>query len=340
MSKVASAQFKKNRDPDEVLLLYIAMKKTPMAIALYKSVQNQKVVQFLANNFSEQRWSTAAKKNGFNLMKKGKFLMAAAFLLLGDDLDMAITVLVKNAQNPMMALLVIRLFAGDRSDHYSTTLQDHVLSPCLKSGDYFTACIVYWMQEDYQNSLAVLCQPLSQSRGTGDRKQGESDTWLDQSSPAAWEIIKYISNRPVLKRAGLSNERYTDMIRVAVGAALDHSRKGQPLLGLQLLDSLVKWERFYMIARPEVNIHFTILIMQTMAVAALQRVMSAAASESSSGNFSHPGNHQQIDCPMLEPTNVLAAHLTCRPARYWILCVLHRRLDYNLGCIARWRLRS
>jgi hypothetical protein len=311
--KVAIAEFKKSKDPDDCLLLYVALKKKQMAIALYKSVQNVKLVQFLANDFAQQRWCTAAKKNGFALLKKGKFHMAAAFLLLGSDLAMAVTVLIKNARSPELALLVIRLFEGDRSKQYPVALKKHVLGPAIEAGDGFTASIVHWLNEDYQDALGVLCQQSSDvaddSEESGPRgAPAEAAPPQKADAAQAWEVMKYISNRPVLKRAGLSNEQYTRMIKVAVAAALGHAQSGQLLLGLQLLDSLVAWDRYHMISRPEINVHFTLSIMQALAVAALRNLVQDAIARKAATTYGVDSKEQlhEAECTLLQPARILA----------------------------------
>ena len=296
--KVAMAEYKRRKDPDDSLLLFIAMDKRAMAIALYKAEKVDKIMAFLQNDFTQQKFKIAAKKNGFALMKKGRFEMAAAFLIIGGDVSAAITVLYKNHKNPILALLVIRLMEGDFCKNYTNCLKDHILAPAIESGDVFRASIAHWLREDYQDALGVLCQQSAPP--VGDDKAEA----VEFPAAVAWEVMKYISNRPVLKRAGLSNEQYTGMIRIAVGAALNYSASGQHLLGIQILKTLTEWDRYHMIKRPEVNVHFTVAIMNDLAVAAVKQLTDDAAAQVASANLGDE-TFQEVDFPLLAPVHLL-----------------------------------
>lgn len=299
--KVAMATYKKENNPDDCLLLYVAMKKTSMAVALYKAQKIEKLQAFLQNDFTQQKFQVAAKKNGFALMKKGRYEMAAAFLIIGGDVAAAVTVLTKNHKNPILALLVIRLMEGDMSKSYSTCLKESILAPALANGDVFRASIAHWIREDYQDALGVLCQQAAPPVGGGKADEEPAEF----PAAIAWEVMKYISNRPVLKRAGLSNEQYTGMIRVAVGAALNYSQSGQHVLGIQILDSLVKWDRYHMIQRPEVNVYFTVSIMYALADAAIKQMTDDATAQMNASKLGEASVHEEIDCPLLGPIRML-----------------------------------
>ena len=300
--KVAMATYKKSKDPDDCLLLYVAMGKTSMAVALYKAQKNEKLSGFLQNDFTQQKFQVMAKKNGFALMKKGRYEMAAAFLIVGGDKGAAVTVLTKNHKNPVLALLVIRLMMGDMSKEFSTCVKDSILAPALAKGEVFRASVAHWIREDYQDALGVLCQQTAPPVvGAG----AQMAAAIEFPAAVAWEVMQYISNRPVLKRAGLSNEQYTGMIRVAVGAALNYSQSGQHVLGIQILDSLVQWDRYYMIQRPEVNVYFTVSIMYALADAAIKQMTQDATSQMNAAKLGEAATHEEIDCPLLKPIRML-----------------------------------
>lgn len=299
--KIAMATYRKANDPDHCLLLYAAMKKLSMAAALYKAQQNDKVQAFLQNDFTDKKYQIAAKKNGFALMKKGRYEMAAAMLIIAGDVPAAINVLKNNYRKPLLALLVIRLMDGDMSQSFSACLKDSILAPALADGDVFRASIVHWIMEDYQDALGVLCQQAAPPVG-GAQAQSKATEF---PAAVAWDVMKYISNRPVLKRAGLSNEQYTGMIRVAVGAALNYSRSGQHVLGIQILKELVKWDRYYMIQRPEVNVYFTVSIMYALADAAVKQIADDATSQMNASKLGETAVHEEFDCPLLAPIRTL-----------------------------------
>ena len=55
-------------------------------------MRNEKLYTFLANDFSEPRWRSAALKNAYSLLSKQSYQLAIAFFLLGQDATSAIKV--------------------------------------------------------------------------------------------------------------------------------------------------------------------------------------------------------------------------------------------------------
>lgn len=70
IEKVAQAAFKARKDPADCALYYLALKKKGALSVAYKSVKDQKLVDFLANDFTQLRWQTAATKNAYQLQGK------------------------------------------------------------------------------------------------------------------------------------------------------------------------------------------------------------------------------------------------------------------------------
>ncbi|CAB0020600.1 unnamed protein product [Nesidiocoris tenuis] len=79
---VAKAAFQTNQDPLDAALFYLAMKKKSLVWGLFRSRRDERMTQFFANDFSQDRWRKAALKNAFALLGKQRFEHAAAFFLL------------------------------------------------------------------------------------------------------------------------------------------------------------------------------------------------------------------------------------------------------------------
>lgn len=73
IEKIAQAAFKARRDPGDCALFYLALNKKGALSVAYKSVKDQKLVDFLANDFTEVRWMTAAAKNAYALQGKHRY---------------------------------------------------------------------------------------------------------------------------------------------------------------------------------------------------------------------------------------------------------------------------
>ncbi|KAG8301481.1 DmX-like protein 1 [Homalodisca vitripennis] len=92
MEKVAKASYQVNQDPLDAAIFYLAMKKKSLVWALFRSMRDDRMTSFFANNFEEDRWRKAALKNAFALLGKQRFEHAAAFFLLAGALRDAVEV--------------------------------------------------------------------------------------------------------------------------------------------------------------------------------------------------------------------------------------------------------
>ena len=92
MEKVAKTAYQEQQDPLDAAIYYLAMKKKSVVWGLFRSKRDERMTQFFANNFSEDRWRKAALKNAFALLGKQRFEHAAAFFLLAGALRDAIEV--------------------------------------------------------------------------------------------------------------------------------------------------------------------------------------------------------------------------------------------------------
>jgi hypothetical protein len=72
------------RDPIDCSLFYIALRKKNLLQGLWRTAPHHNeqaaMIKFLANDFTEQRWKTAATKNAFALLGKQRFGMFCFFL--------------------------------------------------------------------------------------------------------------------------------------------------------------------------------------------------------------------------------------------------------------------
>ena len=66
-----------NRDPTECSLFYFALGKTKLVHGLWRQAawhkEQNAMLKFLNNDFSQPRWRTAALKNAFALLSKRRF---------------------------------------------------------------------------------------------------------------------------------------------------------------------------------------------------------------------------------------------------------------------------
>src|SRR5690606_15614762 len=89
--------------------------------------KNRRVSELLANDFTDERWSKAAVKNAFVLLKQQKFEAAAAFFLLARRLDDAVNIIVRNMADYQLALFVSKLVEGDFGPCQKRVMVDYII---------------------------------------------------------------------------------------------------------------------------------------------------------------------------------------------------------------------
>lgn len=79
MEVIARNQYtgKDDKDPVACTLFYLALRKKKLLHGLWRTAhghaEQAKMVTFLANDFDQDRWKTAALKNAFALLGKQRF---------------------------------------------------------------------------------------------------------------------------------------------------------------------------------------------------------------------------------------------------------------------------
>ena len=120
--------FRKNRDPQEVTLWYLILGKKNILLGLYKSdIQQQKIYEFLSNDFSNPEWQVKASKNAFELMKQHRYELAAAFFFLGGRLEDMFEVLANHKGDVQQALITIRLVEGENGQVFKNGVRKFIL---------------------------------------------------------------------------------------------------------------------------------------------------------------------------------------------------------------------
>jgi hypothetical protein len=168
---IARNQFLLNdeKDPTRCGLLYLALKKRKVWAGLWRTAnqhpEQQAMLKFLANDFTQQRWQSAALKNAFVLLGKQRNEYAATLFLLADKLKDAVSVCVKQLDDPQLAILICRLYEGDDSELAKQVYRECVLKNALDRNDRWTASLAFSSLKDDVKSLTALFDPLSSLTG-------------------------------------------------------------------------------------------------------------------------------------------------------------------------------
>jgi hypothetical protein len=152
------------RDPVNCSLHYLALRKKNVLTGLWRmatwSREQAATMRLLKNDFSDPRWRTAANKNAYALMGKRRFEYAAAFFLLADNLDSAVSVLSNQLGDIQLAIAVARVYGGDDSPTLKKFLTERVLPNAARDGNRCQATWTYWMLGERSLAVRALVSPL------------------------------------------------------------------------------------------------------------------------------------------------------------------------------------
>ncbi|KAI4764718.1 hypothetical protein E4T52_03157 [Aureobasidium sp. EXF-3400] len=152
------------RDPVNCSLHYLALRKKNVLTGLWRmatwSREQAATMRLLKNDFSDSRWRTAANKNAYALMGKRRFEYAAAFFLLADNLDSAVSVLSNQLGDIQLAIAVARVYGGDDSPILKRFLNERVLPNAARDGNRCQATWTYWMLGERSLAVRALVSPL------------------------------------------------------------------------------------------------------------------------------------------------------------------------------------
>uniref|UniRef100_A0A6B2EFJ9 Putative rabconnectin n=1 Tax=Phlebotomus kandelakii TaxID=1109342 RepID=A0A6B2EFJ9_9DIPT len=263
VEKLAKAAYQANQDPLDAALYYVAMKKKSVVWGLFRSKRDEKMTQFFANNFNEDRWRKAALKNAFALLGKQRFDHAVAFFLLANSLNDALNVCLTKLEDIQLALVITRLYEGEHDPtppSFKKLLFEEILG-CDSDGnnqdinrahpDPFLRSMALWILKDYPGSLNTL---LISNVGHAHAAYQDDDPLLKYDSnqsanPNVFNFYIYLRTHPLLIRqhiASTAMEKKKTQV-ILSGFSYGENPAAKPSRGvdkqLQLEDSITPLER-------------------------------------------------------------------------------------------------
>ena len=261
----------RKQDPLDAAIFYLAMKKQTLMKGLFKTVANNRMMTFFANDFTTERWKKAALKNAFALLGKQRFEHAAAFFLLADKLWDAVEVCVSRLEDLQLALVITRLYEGDNGEVYQRLLKESILgisagtahSRLEPSCDPFLRSMAHWLLRDYPGALETFLLHPEPKRANNHVLAADDDN-AQALNPAIFNFYYFLRSHPVLIRrdssaqrpsfhpdthdegstslvSGVGDEPLTPPERkLLFGTAYYHLCHGCPLLALNVLSKLPK----------------------------------------------------------------------------------------------------
>ncbi len=172
------------RDPVGASRFYFALGKAKLVTNLWRQAvghpEQRKMIHFLANDFTTERWKAAAQKNAFALLSQRRFEFAVSFFLLAGALKDAVSICVKHLDDVQLAVALCRIQEGrDDGPVLRELLQERVLPRAFEQGDRWLATWAFWTLGRRDLALRVLITSMAdllREEGVSELVRGASDS--------------------------------------------------------------------------------------------------------------------------------------------------------------------
>ncbi|KIJ68609.1 hypothetical protein HYDPIDRAFT_24869 [Hydnomerulius pinastri MD-312] len=154
-----------NRDPTACSLFYFALGKVKLVHGLWRQAAWHKeqpiMLKFLANDFTQPRWKTAALKNAYALLSKQRYEYAAAFFVLGGSLKDAVNVCIRQLSDFQLGVALARVVEqGNDGPVLREILNNTVLPMAFRDGNRWIGSWAFWLLRRKDLSVRILLTPL------------------------------------------------------------------------------------------------------------------------------------------------------------------------------------
>lgn len=236
---------KSERDPTKCALYYLALRKKQVLLGLWRTAsghkEQTKTMKLLANDFTAERWRTAALKNAFALLGKHRYDYAAAFFLLGDSLREAVGVIAKNMGDIGLAIAVARVYGGDAHPAFLGLLERFVFPKAVQDGDRWTTSWALWRLGSREKSLQALVKsPLEIMETCDNITLSDIDKVVDNKSflvedPVLLILYRYLRKRNMKLFIGAVELGANEEFQFVLKTANIYRRMGCDILALSLI---------------------------------------------------------------------------------------------------------
>ncbi|KAJ1915231.1 regulator of (H+)-ATPase in vacuolar membrane [Mycoemilia scoparia] len=225
-----------DRNPSVCSLFFLALRKPRVVYTLWKTAHSHpeqaKMVKFLSNDFTLARWRTAASKNAFALLSKGRYWDAVTFFMLGEKLEDAALVCLSQLNDIHLAIMLCRCYEGDHGPVLDKLLKSKIIPHCVKTHDRWLLSLVFTLREKAEQALRALVDSLPKMA---------KDINIEAESPTT-SMSEYDTELPILRQhllatnPKISSTRKIDQSNVISQAATIFECLGQPIMALVVLN--------------------------------------------------------------------------------------------------------
>ncbi|KAK6455786.1 regulator of V-ATPase [Scheffersomyces xylosifermentans] len=165
MEAAARNEFSEKRDPSgRISLFYLALRKKQILVGLWRTVthpEQQKMLKFLNNDFTDSRWKSAALKNAFVLLGKHRYIDASYFFLLGGAIKDCCSTLAGKVGDVQLAIAISKIYEGSESvpqenQSLIPLIESYVLPDSVSNGDRWTTSWIFWQLDMKELSIQAL----------------------------------------------------------------------------------------------------------------------------------------------------------------------------------------
>ncbi|KAI1135316.1 regulator of V-ATPase in vacuolar membrane protein [Hypoxylon sp. FL0543] len=231
------------KNPVDCSLFYLALKKKTVLQGLWRMAswnREQAATQrLLANNFEDPKWKTTALKNAYALLSKRRFEYAAAFFLLADHLQDAVSVCLNQIKDLQLAIAITRVYEGDNGPTLRKLLENEVLAVAAQEGNRWLASWAFWMLKRRDMAVRALITPvytLLETPASSDNLKAKSFLTDD---PALVVLYSQLRQKTLQTLRGASKVMPRTEWEFVLHNARLYDRMGCDLLGLDLVRN---WE--------------------------------------------------------------------------------------------------
>lgn len=153
---LASQHYLIKRDPSDAALWYLLLGKKSALATLYNVSKDTRKADFLANDFTQEKWKAAAGTNAYSLMQRHQYQMAASMFVLAGKISDAVDVCLTKLDDYMMALFVARVASNLDDGAQAQRVMEEGLKRARTSGDQQKESALLWLLKDYKAALGSL----------------------------------------------------------------------------------------------------------------------------------------------------------------------------------------
>ena len=140
---------------DHAAVWYTLLGKKSVLNSLYSlEVGMEKFAEFFKKDFKQEKVRTIAYKNAIALVAKQKFYVAISFMLLAEKLDVALQVALDRLKDPILALLMCRVWDPEGKKGCLEGLLDKwFIERGTKFNDPYLINIGFWLKKEFVKSV-------------------------------------------------------------------------------------------------------------------------------------------------------------------------------------------